>query len=55
MQTISPCLCLIMKFMNPAKPFGVSTLPLASESLDVNAKPDDSVWDQLMEIYLKFL
>jgi hypothetical protein len=55
MQTISPCLCLVMKFMNPTKPFGVSTVPLASESLDVNAKPDHSFRGQLMEIYLEFL
>jgi hypothetical protein len=55
MQTINPCLCLIMKFMKPVKPFGISTLSLASESPDVNTKPDDSVWGQLMEIYLKFL
>jgi hypothetical protein len=43
MQTVSPCLCLIMKFMNPAKPFGISTLSQASERPDVNAKLDDSV------------
>jgi hypothetical protein len=34
MQTISPCLCLIMKFMNPVKPFDVSTLPLASDVVE---------------------
>jgi hypothetical protein len=55
MQTVSPCLCLIMKFMNSAKPFGINTLSLALECLDVNAKPGDSVRGQLMEIYLKFL
>jgi hypothetical protein len=43
-----------MKFMNPVEPFGVSTLSLASESLDVNTKPDDSVRGQVMEIDLKF-
>jgi hypothetical protein len=43
-----------MKFMNPTKPFGISTLSLASESLDVNVKPDDSVRGQLMEIYSNF-
>jgi hypothetical protein len=44
-----------MKFMNPAETFGVSTLPLALEIPDVNAKPDDSGRGQLMEIYLNFL
>jgi hypothetical protein len=52
-QVVSPCLRLVMKLMYPIEPFGVSTLSLALESLDVNAKPDNSVRGQLMEVDLK--
>jgi hypothetical protein len=54
-QSIGPCLCLVMKLMYPTEPFDVSALSLASESLDVNAEPDNSVRGQLMEIDLKLL
>jgi hypothetical protein len=44
-----------MKFMYATKPFGIGTFSLASESPYVNAKPNNSIWGQLVEIYLKSL
>jgi hypothetical protein len=52
-QTIGSGLCLIMKFMYATKPFGIDTFSLASKSPYVNAKPNNSIWGQLVEIYLK--
>jgi hypothetical protein len=42
-QLIFSSFCLIMKLMCPAEAFGKRFCPLASESLDVDAKPNDGV------------
>jgi hypothetical protein len=44
-----------MKFMYATKPFGIGTFSLASESPYINVKPNNSIWGQLVEIYLKSL
>jgi hypothetical protein len=52
-QAVSSCLCLIMKLVYPAEPFGVGALSLASKSPDIYAEPDNGVRDQLMKVDLK--
>ena len=42
-QPIFSSFCLIMKLMCPAEAFDKRFCPLASESLDVNAKPNDGI------------
>jgi hypothetical protein len=54
-QTIFSSLCLIMKFMHSTEPFDIGNFFLASESPDVNAKSNDNIRGQLVQIYLKFL
>jgi hypothetical protein len=54
-QTVSPCLHLVMKLMYLVEPFGVSALSLALECPDVNDEPDNSVRGQLMKIDFKLL
>jgi hypothetical protein len=43
-QPIFSSFCLIMKLMCPAEAFGKRFFPLASKSLDVDAKSNDGVW-----------
>jgi hypothetical protein len=50
MKSIFSGLRLIMKLMHSAKSFGIRVYSLASECLDVDAEPDDSVRSQLIEI-----
>jgi hypothetical protein len=47
------CLILIMKFMDPAKHFKILTQTLALKGLYVNAKSNNCVWGQLVQIYFK--
>jgi hypothetical protein len=42
-QPIFSSFCLIMKLMSPAEAFGKRFCPLASKSLDVDAKSNDGV------------
>jgi hypothetical protein len=42
-QPIFSSFCLIMKLMCPVEAFGKRFYPLASEGLDVDAKPNDGV------------
>jgi hypothetical protein len=44
-----------MEFIDSAESFSISTPSLSSESPYVHAKPDYSVWSQLMKIDFKFL
>jgi hypothetical protein len=50
MKPIFSGLRLIMKLMHSAKSFGIRVYSLASECLDEDAKPNDSVRSQLMKI-----
>jgi hypothetical protein len=50
MKTIFCGFRLIMKLMHSAKSFGIRVHSLASECLDVDAEPNDSVRSQLMKI-----
>jgi hypothetical protein len=43
MQPISSSFSLIMKLVHSEEAFGKWFHPLASEGLDINAKPNDSV------------
>jgi hypothetical protein len=50
MQSIFSGLSLVMQLMNSTKAVGKWLYRLASESLDINAKPDNGVRSQLMKI-----
>jgi hypothetical protein len=54
MQPVFSSLRLIVKFVYSAEGFGERLHPLASESPDKHAEPNDSVRGQLMKINLKF-
>jgi hypothetical protein len=55
MQTIPPSLGLVVQFVYSAKTFGEWFHPLASEGLDINTQPNDSVRRQLMKVDPIFL
>jgi hypothetical protein len=55
MQTMGSSLLLIMEFVHPTKPFSISTLPLASKSLDVHTNSNYGIGGQLMKVNLELL
>jgi hypothetical protein len=44
-----------MEFVHQAKPFGICTLPLASESLYVHAESNNGIGGELMKVNLELL